>query len=150
MSKSDEICSASYNIPFTNNKNEVFGTSCANLYNFIYINSNHVMISTNCKPMMLKMHLEFDGSPLMDEAEERSMEVDISNNDETQFVQQLEIKLKALQDALQQANYEANKLIDCIEKIQMTDLALWITSDGGNNTTQDSNANNKQTYNETT
>ncbi|TMW39324.1 hypothetical protein DOY81_014338 [Sarcophaga bullata] len=57
---------ATYNIPLNSSENDVFRIGCSQLYSCLHINGK----SAECyKPMMLKMHLEIDESPLTAETE---------------------------------------------------------------------------------
>ncbi|TMW42708.1 hypothetical protein DOY81_012212, partial [Sarcophaga bullata] len=102
MSKKYGNPCATYNIPLNNDENDVFRTGCVHFYHFLHGKS------TEYKPLMLKMHLEFVESPLMTEAEGKYIEQQ----------QQLEEEIKALTDALRQAKDYGNQLMDRIDKLE--------------------------------
>ncbi|TMW40582.1 hypothetical protein DOY81_014339 [Sarcophaga bullata] len=92
---------ATYNIPLNGSKNAVFRIGCVHLYHFLHMNGK----SAECyKPMMLKMHLEIDDSPLTAGTEEQNIEHDNSKNGVLQSVQQqrMEARIKKLEDAVNQ------------------------------------------------
>ena len=96
--------------------------------------------------MMLQMHLKIYESPLTADLEEENIENNNWNTDILESVQQLEARIKILENALQQTQCNGNKLIDCIEMLQRS-KAIDKAADDGNNITQDSKAG-KRTHNE--
>ncbi|TMW41395.1 hypothetical protein DOY81_013525 [Sarcophaga bullata] len=130
-----------------NNEDDILGSNLGKLYHSTCMQLNHGK-SADCQQLMLfRMNLKFADTPtLTTEAEEQNIEHNNSNNGLLQYVQELKAKIKTLEDALLQAKSDANKLTDCVQTAEnnnTVDKAL----DGGNNITQDSNAN-KQTHNE--
>ena len=96
--------------------------------------------------MMLKMHLEIDESPLTAEADEENIEHNNLKNEILQSVQQLEARIKTLEDALLQTKFNGNKIIDCLEMLEGI-RAIDKAPDDGNNITQDPKAS-KRIHNE--
>ena len=91
------------------------------------------------------MHLEFDGSSLTGEAEEKNIGDSNSNNAVREYVQQLEVKISTLEGVLRQLKDDANKLIDRLGKLEK-DNTVDESSDVGNKAAQDNCS--KQVYDE--
>ncbi|TMW47229.1 hypothetical protein DOY81_007693 [Sarcophaga bullata] len=140
MSQNYGIRSKTYNIPFNNNKDVIFATGCSYFYNFLYINNNHGKLQ-ECDLMTLKMHLEFDGT----QSEAENIALDNSNNGVMRSVQQLEAKIKTLEDALRHAKDDASKLKDRVENLEKNNVVVK-TPDVGNIKSRDNC--NKETNNE--
>ncbi|TMW47184.1 hypothetical protein DOY81_007736 [Sarcophaga bullata] len=91
-------------------------------------------------------NLNDDDSSLTGEVKKQNIEHNNSNNGVLQSVQQLEARIKTLEDALLQTKSDGNKLTDCVETVEKN-KPVDTAADGGNNITQEPNAN-KQKHNE--
>ena len=91
------------------------------------------------------MNLKFADTPKLTkeaEGECEIMELKNSKNTAGEYIQQLENKIKTLEDALLQTKSDGNKLTDCVEMIEKNNA-----SNDGNNITQGPNSN-QQTLHE--
>ena len=88
--------------------------------------------------MMLKMYLEFDGSPLTGEAEEKNMRDRNCNYAVREYVQQLEANINTLEGVLRQVKDDANKLMDRLGKLEK-DNAVDESPDNCNKQVHDEN-----------
>lgn len=135
------------------------------LYTLIIIRSGECIHCESYRPLLYKMHLQFDNSPLAKKDQEKNIELCAKLNDFERInaflnnsnsaarvsIQELEEKIKTLKDALQAKEDITKDLTDRIETLEV--LNEYLTKNGNNdpnvsNNKSESTTNSKNTPNE--